>query len=449
MARETVKERFLQELGMGRSLFSKAIKTLENLSDASDIAVRTALYELTTEEGGSVELAFRRARDIINFDIQGASKEASFLRQTVPFHGVMMNDLNNLYKGLVLGKGRLTEGDSRQVRMAIVYRGMQIAFFSSIYALAVGDDEDYKKLGDSMRVRNFIIPGSNLRIPVPGDGIGFIFKVIPEEITRYISANGIESNDAGAKFKRALFEGLTNIVETSAFIPTGLRVPVELVLNKGFRKDDPIVGISKQNLEAYKQFTETTGALAKEIGAVMGVSPIKLEYILRELTGQIGGFVYGMTNALFNAVENKVTPTKKWFEIPELQRFTYRNQDRESLEDFYEFRDKVDKIARTYNDMIKAGRGTEAIAYLSDPQNQQTLALRKIQTRMDNDLSKIRQARKLIYNNQNLTADQMAEQLTKLDELQSRYLRAMQLPRLRAIADVSPTYNTFIQRMVQ
>jgi len=436
-------------------VWSRFTDGLEKISSASDEAVRTALYELTLEEGGSQVLALRRAREIINFDTQGAGATSSFLRQTVPFMGVWMNDLNNLYKGLVLGSARLSEGDKNATRAAIVYRGMQLAGLVTLYTLMVGDDDDYKKLDDDTRNRSLIVPGTGFRIPIPNDGIGFLFKVIPEEVTRAVMAQGIESDDAGAKMGRAMWNGFKNIGSFENLLPGAgsplIKTPVELILNKSFYTGNPIVGKSKEFLAPAEQYTEGTSEIAKQLGAALNLSPIKLDYLVRGLTAQVGGSVLAASNSLFHAATGKVTPS--WSgdikDIPLLGQLGYSRKDKADLEDYYELRHTVDKVARTYRDMIASGRGKEAIEYLTDPTNQKAFALRQLQTQIDKGLAQYRNMEKLIYNNPNLDSDEMRRQLNRVEEMRTKYLQSLRLPKLRAFAEVSPPLDSSAFRILR
>ena len=95
-------------------------------------------------------------------------------------------------------------------------------------------------------------------------------------------------------------------------------------------------------------------------------------------------------------------------------------------------------VARTYNDLAKLGRGEELRELLSDPENVRALALRSVQTEIDGNLSKLRQARKLVLENQNIDSDEMRRRLDRIDEVEAKYLNAMRLPKLRAFAGVTP-----------
>jgi hypothetical protein len=426
---------------------------LERFQSASDAAVRSALYELTMKETGNEVLALKRAREIINFDTQGSSDIATFLRSTVPFMGVQMISLNNLYRGLVLGQ-RMTEGDKAATRRAIYASGMQLAAMTMLYTMLVADDDDYKKRSDEERAHSFIIPGTNLRIPAPSDGIGFLFKVLPEQVTRYVASEGVDSEDMGGRTMRGIGVGLLGVADWVGFVPMLgnplIKTFIEAKLNRSFFTGDPIIGKGQEGKEPYAQQVENTSELAKLVGLVSKdaasilppqlqadaqISPIKFDYLVRAMTSQVGGFGLMMLNSLFHAAEGKVTPSMDLKDFPLWKRFTFSDKDRADLEDFYEMRDRVDMISRTYRDFITSGRGKEAADYMSDPENRRAFALRKYETQIEQQLTKFRQARKLVINDSKIKdSDEMKARLDALDAQQEKFLKAAQLSRARAMA---------------
>ena len=422
---------------------------LEKLQAASDAASRTALYELTLKETGNEALAIRKAREIINFDTQGASAYSTFLRQTVPFMGVQMIGLNNLYKGLVLGQ-RLSDKEASAAKRSIIYHGTQIAVLTMLYTMLVGDTDDYKRLSDTERNRNFIVPGTGLAIPVPGDGLGYLFKVIPEQIARYTLAEGLESKDMGSKAGRALWKGFTNLGSFESYIPVvGSPLPktfVELVLNENWYTGNPIVGKSKEHLDPADQYTDTTSEIAKQLGKALNLSPLKLDYVVRAMSGQMGGFVMAMSEAAVNSAQGKVTPSWDIRSFPGLNAFTYPDgKDRAALEDFYELRGRVDTVARTYTDMANTGRGKEALAYLAEGDNKRAYALRQFQTQAERGLAQFRKTRTLIINDTSITdGAEMKRRLKELDDKENAYLKSMRLPDRREFANLTPTFDPSI-----
>lgn len=434
--------------GMGATA-KKFWAGLERVQAASDAASRTALYELTMKETGNEALAIRKAREIINFDTQGVWATSTFLRQTVPFMGVTMVGLNNLYKGLVLGQ-RLSDKEASAAKRSIIYHGTQIAVLTMLYTMLVGDTDDYKKLGTTERNRNFIIPGTGMGIPVPGDGLGYIFKVIPEQITRYTLAEGLESKDMGSKAGRALWEGFSNIASFTSFIPViGSPLPktyIELTLNQSYFTGNPIVGKSKEHLDPADQYTDSTSEIAKQLGKAMNLSPLKLDYIVRAMGGQMGGFVMAMADAAVNSAQGKVTPSWDIRSFPGLNAFTYPDgKDRAALEDFYELRGLVDKVARTYTDMANTGRGKEGLAYLAEGDNKRAYALRQFQTQAELGLAKFRRVRTLILNDTTITdGAEMKRRLKELDEKENAYLKSMRLPDRREFAQLTPSFDPSI-----
>ena len=122
-------------------------------------------------------------------------------------------------------------------------------------------------------------------------------------------------------------------------------------------------------------------------------------------------------------------------DFPAWKRFTFSDKDRADLEDFYEMREKVDQISRTYRDFITSGRGKEAADYMNDPENRRAMAVRKYATQVEETLTKFRQARKLIINDPSIKdPDEMQERLKELDAKQTKFLQSIQLAKARALA---------------
>jgi hypothetical protein len=231
-----------------------------------------------------------------------------------------------------------------------------------------------KQRSDEERAHSFILPGLNLRIPTPSDGIGFIFKVLPEEITRYVMSDAVKDPDMGGKTLRALGTAFLGIGDWWGFMPVignpAVKTLVELKLNKSFFTLDPIVGKGQEGKEPFAQYTENTSELAKLVGQVskdasqilpkqyqdtIQISPIKFDYLLKAITSQVGASVMVGMNSMFHAAEGKVSPSMDAKDFPLWKRFTFSDKDRADLEDFYEMREKVDqKTGITAGDMYSA-----------------------------------------------------------------------------------------------
>jgi hypothetical protein len=152
---------------------------------------------------------------------------------------------------------------------------------------------------------------------------------------------------------------------------------------------------------------------------------------------------------LTSTATGRVTPTKNIEDYSELRAFTYQGRDKAVLEDYYEMRDQINRVARTYKDYIALGKGKEAVEYLQRDDNMKSYQLRGLQTRVDQDMTKFRVLRKSVLENQKLTGDEMKEQLNKVDAMQAKYLRSIQLPTLRAYANVEPKYETTLSKLVR
>jgi hypothetical protein len=75
--------------------------------------------------------------------------------------------------------------------------------------------------------------------------------------------------------------------------------------------------------------------------------------------------------------------------------------------------------------------------------------LRQLQTQIDKGLAQYRNMEKLIYNNPNLDSDEMRRQLNRVEEMRTKYLQSLRLPKLRAFAEISPPLDSSAFRILR
>jgi hypothetical protein len=57
--------------------------------------------------------------------------------------------------------------------------GSLLAGTTLIYTMLVGDDDDYMKMDDQSKIRSYMIPGTDVVLPM-NTSAAFFFKAIPE-----------------------------------------------------------------------------------------------------------------------------------------------------------------------------------------------------------------------------------------------------------------------------
>jgi hypothetical protein len=174
--------------------------------------------------------------------------------------------------------------------------------------------------------------------------------------------------------------------------------------NHDFFTDRAIVGQGLEQLETYKQYTNNTSELSKALGN-FGMSPMKVDHLLKAYFGYTGGLALMTTDALINAGSDVPKPDKSIRDniasVPGMSAFVAKERGTKLMNDFYELRDEVSTAVNTFNKLKKEGTPEERQEYRE--KNQELLRVKSAVNNMNNQLTKIREAEKKIYNNRSMS----------------------------------------------
>ena len=417
-----------------RNGFKKAWDKLEKFSLAADLAVRAAIYEQTINETKSAEmpegdrrLALYRAKEYINFKHAGDSTVIGTLRHMVPFLNAYIQGMDILVRTM-RGKGISME-EKRAAQKLFLATGLKIAAMSTLYAMLVGDDEDYKGMEGYERDKNYIIPGTGLKIPVAPE-VGFMFKVIPERIVQYVVSQGTERPQDATAFYKGFKDAFINAYGGTNLTPQLIKPSLEVLTNYSFFTGNPIVGAGMKNLDPSMQFTEGTSELAKLFG-MAGVSPMKADYLIRGYTGMLGAFVLDATDAVANP-DRMGKPVSK---LPQLSTFMYDTMGRGYKSEFYGFREAVDQVVDTVNMFKREGRMEELKDYLTEAK-MKLYAMKGVVHKAETQLANLRKYRNIIANDPQMPSDLKREKTDEILKQEKELLLAYNVPKLRGMAEV-------------
>jgi DNA repair protein RadC len=341
------------------NLFSMAMKVLDKIGDASDIAQRRAIYiQLMKETKGDETLALSMAQNVIDFLRRGSGVPAQFVTRTVAFAGAYAQSIDVLFRTLTGGG---LKGMDRKIAIAnMVKNGMLLGLVTLLYTWAVGDDEEYQKLDDQTRARGFFIPGSKevfgepLILPM-STGASFFFKTVPEIAYNQVMRDGTETKMDETRLRTALSQAATDALLGPNMSPTAVKPFIEIALNRNFFTGTNMIPRGLEDVEAAEQYNATTSELGKVVSSLTSVpgtekrllAPIEADHLMRSLFGTVGATTMWGTNLL---VEDRVdsnmrdNPLYGPFFLPPVPR------GREDL--FYDLKDRVDKKYETYTLML-------------------------------------------------------------------------------------------------
>ena len=415
-----------------RNKAKKMWDKLEHFSMAADLAVRSAIYEQTIAETksatmpeGDQRLALYRAKEYINFKRAGANPTVRTLRHMIPFMNAYIQGMDVLTRTMQ-GKG-VSLAEKREAQMLFLATGLKLAALNMLYTLLVGDDDDYKGLEEYERDKNYIIPGTGLKIPVAPE-LGFLFKVIPERVIHYVASQGTERPQDTSDFFRGFRDAFVNAYSTPNAMPQAVKPGLEVMVNYSFFTGNPIVGQAMKNVDPSLQFNSGTSEIAKLFGMV-GISPMKVDHIIRGYTGMVGAIALDTVDAV--ADPNRASkPINK---LPQVSTFMYDPSGRGYKSEFYRFRESVDQVVDTVNLFKREGRVQELHDYL-DEDKLKLYAMRGVTTKVEQQLSNLRKYRNIITADPQLSGDEKQEKVKEIQEQEKKLLLMVDIPKMRETA---------------
>jgi hypothetical protein len=328
---------------MNRNVYSAVIKGLDHIGDSSDMAQRAAVYNRVMAETGDQTQALYQAANVINFMHHGSSGFAQAAVKLVPFIGAWSNSIDVLVNSL-MGGG--LKGMSRRKALArLAVAGSMLSMMTLLYCMLAGGDPDYDELDDQTKLRNIIIPGTKIVLPM-NTSAAFFFKAIPELIYNKVTRDGTDNENDARRLRRALAEVARDSLLGPEPIPAGIKPVLEVMINHSFFTGRPVVPESIKDVEAAEQYVASTSELGKKISALLAIpgtdgkrviNPVEADHLVRGLFGTTGA----MAQWVANSIEASNRPAQTEREKPFTGSFKRDEVPRGNEDLFYDFKDIV------------------------------------------------------------------------------------------------------------
>ena len=210
---------------------------LGDLSTASDVATRYAVYKDTLARTGSDAAATLAAVEVINFGRRGRNPYARLFTAATPFLNARYQGLDVLYRShtgrnlAMMKKDAQPMARTQQILTAAT-RGAMLAGISAIWWALVSDDDQYKDTPDEIKDLNIIFPtasGAPFLFPLPFE-VGVFYWTIPQRILDYYpvaemfgkegGTSALELKESAGRFVFGTAEGLVfNPMQIQAISP--------------------------------------------------------------------------------------------------------------------------------------------------------------------------------------------------------------------------------------
>jgi len=423
-------EEIREQFGLSqKNKLSKFFDFFEKFSIASDANLRKAVFLQTLEEtkseqfpNGDLLKARYAAQEIINFKRQGANKYVGVLRQIVPFMNAYIQGMS-VYIRTMQGQG-VSQQEKAVAQRLFLKAGYKLATLSTIYAFLVAEDEEYQQQNEYVKDKNFIIPGTGVKLPVAPE-IGLLFKVIPERTINYVISQGTARPEDAQTFRENIQQAAFDALSGPNLTPQFFKPIAEVYLNYSFFRDGPIVPTGLRDVANEKQFTSSTSELAKMFGELTGASPIQMEYLFRGMTGIFGGSLLDFTNVISSRVMGR--REYNLYELPGFKTFMYDKIPSGDKTEYYKFRDEVGRVVDTVNLLYNRGDLEGIKKYLDEDDNAQLYALQSSINNVTKQLSETRALKRLINEDKSISPEEKTRRINELDMLDNELVRTLGL----------------------
>jgi hypothetical protein len=422
-------EEYIDSLGKEKRKPSSASKLLTKfleIHEASDAATRIAIFKKAKakalrdgkSESQAVDYAVHQAREAINFAITGSSPTIAALRQLIPFMNATIVGLDTLYRA-ASGYGLNPEEKAKAQRM-FATRAFTLVAMSFAYAMMFQDDDEYKKQPDYVKDGNWLFPvtidgqRTFVKIPVPYE-IGFLFKALPEMMVRYMAGTS-SGKEVLASFRGGLIQ---NLPTGGNPIPQAIKPLAEVITNHSFFTNSPLEGMGDQRLPVAQR-----GEKASEFAKMMskfgldeiGLSPVKIDALTKGYFAEFGAFFNELIDFTIAQASGKEKPSRNFENLPVLKSFLADPNVSKAVGDFYKIEHDAEEVSNLFAKYKNQGNVEGINEIVGDKERLNQMAASKPLGKIQMQMAKIKNAMKVIENDQSIPA---AERRKQLNELQA------------------------------
>lgn len=413
------------ELSKGQALMNIGpwiLKILDHVGDASDYAQRRIIYQETLKQGGTEMEALFRANAVIDFLRHGNSKASLGMVRTVTFMNAYIQQIDVLATSMAGGGFKGVERSKAKRRFW--QTTTMLVSLSLLYAMMKGGDDDYDKLDDQTKMRNFII--GNFKIPI-NTSYGFMFKALPEMIYNYIIKHGTDNAIDETRLRKALAKAAWDSLLGPNPIATALKTPLEIALNHDFFTGGTVTPKGMENLDTYMQYTSSTSNLGKLMSHLtLGLlNPIESDHLMRGLFGTAGSTA-GWLSDMFTSDK----PERVWARNPIIGQVFLPPEPRGREDLFYDLKERSDVAYTTWDTMMKRHHMKDAKDYFKE--NKSLIQTHDYIVTAEAGLKELNAEIRRLSDDPRLSSEEKRKRITYYQGKKNNILESVNRERLRA-----------------
>jgi DNA-binding Lrp family transcriptional regulator len=401
-------KKILKDIMSGKQGWDYRMAQLDKLSIQGDAATRVVMYNNFIKQGLSDMEATLATLESMNFNKRGISPSLFQLSIMVPFMNAQIQGLNVLYKAF---RGQMPFGEKLRVKQKLVQRALMMWAFSMIYASLMQDDEAYQNANDDEKYSNWFVPNpfgeDHIKVPIPFE-VGLLFKAVPEALINTIFGDA-KARDAFSAIAKMAWNNVPNVT------PAAGKPLFEVAANYSFYTGREIESKRLQQLDPGERYTDRTTEIAKSIGSMLNISPVKLEYLIRGYTGSVPLAVASMANPILRGGEAGEQPDSRSLigsETPLIGSFFQPRDATGLINKAYKDMDDIVKAKQTYNKMLEEGREDDAENYLNA--NADVIGMASMAGKFRQQMGELTKQERMVRSDTSLNGKEKREQLDEI-----------------------------------
>ena len=319
---------------------SHPLKTYLNLigeiSNITEEGTRVGEFRKALQKGKSLKQAALESRDI-TVDFSRGGEQVKAANKYIAFLNANVQGLDKMF----------TAFKERPVVTTI--KGIAGFMLPAMVIAAMQDEDDRDKIPQWEKDSHWIFFVGNTPVRIPkSQGVGRAFANLGESIIDFIRK---EEPEIFAHFITELLQSYNPTSDIASVLPDTFQPAFENATNYSFFREQKIVKSSLENRSPKYQYDEYSSTIAKKIGAVLNVSPKKVDNLISGYFGNLGKDVANLLGVPFDIIEGKKngyeSTNSKLKKIPLVKGFIASDYASPKLDEFYE---EKSKISTEYSD---------------------------------------------------------------------------------------------------
>jgi hypothetical protein len=353
----------LQLAGNQQGAVNQLFATMDRAAMRADAATRALVFQNAIKNGLSGVEADLMTMESMNFYKRGLSPTVQYASRLIPFFNAQIQGLNVLYKAAT---GQMPFEEQQKIKQKFFNNAMLLVGVGVVYAMAMEDDEAFKRAKPKDKYSNFFIPIPGVeepfKLPIPYEAGWFFSLAVAAVDAMKAETDGKQQFDALRDMFLMSIPGYS-----SKFMPQIIKPAFEVYSNKNFYTGSDIESQRMQDKTTAERFNVSTTEVAKSMSKMLPMlSPIQIEHISNGYFGQLPLIIAAAANGLFRKETQGEAPEKRITDMPFIGSSFQKKYGGADADVAYRIAKESKQAKDTYDSMLKQGRVADAREFLAD-----------------------------------------------------------------------------------